>query len=227
MGLDARLAAVASLVPEGARAADVGSDHAYLAMALLRDRGALRVIATDKNPGPCEAARRTLAAAGLTEEIAVRQGDGLAPLSPGEVDEVCIAGMGGGLINTILSDSPKIVASLSRLVLQPMNDAAEVRRWLYEHRWHVAAERLAEADGRLYEIIAAEPGEEPVPETWLLILGPVLWRERPPLFSRHAAYHISRLRRILTGMEKSEAAKKTEAYRQTAGLLRELEEKSQ
>ena len=47
--LDDRLRAVASFVPAGARVADVGSDHAYLAMYLFTDGGADFVIATDKN----------------------------------------------------------------------------------------------------------------------------------------------------------------------------------
>ena len=98
MRLDGRLAAVAALVPRGARAADVGTDHAYLAIALLNEQDVETVIATDKNEGPCEAARRTISASGFTNRVQVRLGDGLAPLSPGEVDTVCIAGMGGGLI---------------------------------------------------------------------------------------------------------------------------------
>ncbi|MBQ9377059.1 MAG: SAM-dependent methyltransferase [Schwartzia sp.] len=224
MGLDGRLAAVAALVPRGARAADIGTDHAYLARALISERGAARVIATDKNEGPCAAARRTLLAAGLAERIPVRCGDGLSAIAPGEVEVVCVAGMGGTLIVSILAAAPEVLSSLSRLVLQPMNDAASLRRWLYANGWHIAEESLALADGRLYEIIAAEPGAEPMPERRLLTLGPVLWRERPPLFARHAEAHIARLRRVADGMEKSEAARGSEAHRRVLEELRELEE---
>ncbi len=223
MRLDDRLAAVAALVPRGARVADIGTDHAYLAMELIDARGAEKVIATDKNEGPCAAARRTLSAAGLTERVPVRIGDGLSPISPGEVDTVCIAGMGGGLIALILEAEPEVLARLSRLVLQPMNDAAALRRRLYESGWHIAEERLATADGRLYEIIAAEPGPEEMPAQWLLTLGPVLWRERPPLFLRHVEAQRERLRRILGGMEKSETARESDAYRETEAELREIE----
>ena len=223
MRLDNRLAAVAALAPRGAKVADVGTDHAYLAIALVEERGAQKVVATDKNEGPCAAAGRTLSAAGLSERVPVRCGDGLAPLSPGEVDTICIAGMGGGLIASILAATPEVLASLSRLVLQPMNDAAALRRWLYENGWHIAEERLATADGRLYEIIAAEPGAEETPETWLLTLGPVLWRERPSLFAIHARAQMERLRRILQGMEKSESARGSEAYRSVSETLEEIE----
>ena len=223
MRLDGRLAAVAALVPRGARAADVGTDHAYLAIALLNEQDVETVIATDKNEGPCAAARRTISASGFTNRVQVRLGDGLAPLSPGEVDTVCIAGMGGGLIASILAEGAEVLAEVSRLVLQPMNDAAALRQWLYDNGWHIVEESLATADGRLYEIIAAEPGTEETPEPWLLTLGPVLWRDRPPLFARHAKAQTERLRRILYGMEKSETARESEAYRKIAGELSEIE----
>lgn len=223
MRLDNRLAAVAAFVPHGAKVADVGTDHAYLAMELIKARGAEKVIATDKNEGPCAAARRTLSAAGLLECVPVRCGDGLIPLLPGEVDTICIAGMGGGLIASILASGVNILKNVSRLVLQPMNDAATLRRWLYENDWHIADESLAAADGRLYEIIVAEPGTEIMPESWLLMLGPVIWRERPPLFLRHAEEKMERLRRILYGMAKSTDAQKSEAYRNIADDLRNIE----
>ena len=95
--------------------------------------------------------------------------------------------MGGGLIASILAEGAEVLAEVSRLVLQPMNDAAVLRQWLYDNGWHIVEESLATADGRLYEIIAAEPGTEETPEPWLLTLGPVLWRDRPPLFARHAS----------------------------------------
>lgn len=187
MGLDARLQSVAALVPPGCRAADIGSDHAYLAMALWQSGKVSRMIATDKHEGPCRAAQRTLAAAGLTADIPVRQGDGLSVLAPDEVDAVCIAGMGGALITGILAAAPEVMERLQRLILQPMNDAPILRRWLYEHDWHLAAEALAEADGRLYEILAAEPGAAPLPELGLLLIGPRLWEQKPPLLPKHIA----------------------------------------
>jgi tRNA (adenine22-N1)-methyltransferase len=223
MRLDGRLSAAAELVPRGASVADIGTDHAYLAIALIQKREAAKVIASDKNEGPCAAARRMLSEAGLSKRVPVRCGDGLSVLVPGEVDTVCIAGMGGGLIASILAAQPGVLAEVSRLVLQPMNDAATLRRWLYENGWHIAEESLATADGRLYEIIAAEPGGEATPEPWLLTLGPKLFQDRPPLFAQHVAAQTERLRRVLRGMERSETARKSEAYQNIAAELRAVE----
>ena len=225
MGLDARLNAVAALVPPMCRAADIGSDHAYLAIALWRSGKVSRMIATDKHEGPCQTAQRTLAAAGLAEEIPVRQGDGLSVLAPGEVEVVCIAGMGGALIASILAAAPEVLSGLRRLILQPMNDAPHLRRWLYEHGWHLTAETLAEVDGRLYEVLAAEPGAAPLPERGLLLIGPCLWADKPPLLRRHVEGLLIKARRMAAGMEKSPTAMAREAYQTCREEIAALEAK--
>lgn len=225
MELDARLRAVAALVPTGCRVADIGADHAYLAMHLWQTGRLSGVIAADKNEGPCRSARRTLSAAGLTMDIPVRQGDGLLVLAPGEADVACIAGMGGALIIAILAAAPEVLRTLRRLILQPMNDAPLLRRWLYEHHWHLAAETLAEADGRLYEILAAEPGAVSLPELGLLLIGPCLWEKKPPLLKKHIESLLLKAYRAAAGMEQSPAAMTREEYRKCKAEIAALEAK--
>lgn len=225
MRIEERLRAVAAMVPPESRVADIGSDHAYLAIYLFRACGAARVIAADKNEGPCKAARQMIKKAGLASEIPVRCGDGLSVLSFGEVDVVCIAGMGGALIARILAASPQVLAGLRRLVLQPMNDAPLLRRWLYEHGWHLTVEMLAQEDGRIYEIMAAEPGEEEIPAEELLVIGPCLWEEKPPLLATHIDGIVKRARRAAAGMEKSPAAQQSESYRKLRAEIEKLEAK--
>ncbi len=225
MRLDERLLAVAALVPEGSRVADIGSDHAYLAINLKTDRHAAFVVATDKNDGPCEAARRTIAAAGLANEIRVRKGDGLEALCAGEVDTACICGMGGELIAAILAKAPLVLAGLNRLVLQPMTDAPLLRRWLYENAWHITAESLAQADGRLYEIMSAAPGEETMPADDMLLIGPCLWREKKPYLNLHITGLLEKRRRAIAGMGLSEKARTTLRYQKLKMEIKFLEAK--
>jgi tRNA (adenine22-N1)-methyltransferase len=60
MTLDDRLQALADFVEPGSRVADVGTDHGYLAIELVKSGKADFVIASDKNSGPLEAAGRSL-----------------------------------------------------------------------------------------------------------------------------------------------------------------------
>jgi tRNA (adenine22-N1)-methyltransferase len=224
MHLDERLQALADFVPEGCRAADIGTDHGYLAAALIQQGKAAFVVAGDKNRGPYEAAIRTVKEQALMEDqIAVRLGDGLAVLQPGEVDTVCIAGMGGVLIASILEAQPEVTAALGTLVLQPMNGAAELREWLYDNAWHISDENLVIADGRIYEVIKAEKGSRKKPGPLDLLVGPKLWQKKPPLMRNHIEALLFQQRRIINGMEKSDRAKGDKRFARVKRLVRSLE----
>ncbi|MCR5756287.1 MAG: class I SAM-dependent methyltransferase [Selenomonas sp.] len=226
MHLDDRLQALADFVPEGSRAADIGTDHGYLAVALIQQGKSSFVVAGDKNRGPYEAARRTVRENVLEEEqVSVRLGDGLAVLQPGEVDTVCIAGMGGVLMTAILESSPSITAELKTLILQPMNGAMELRGWLYDHAWHIVDESLVIDDGRIYEIIKAERGSRKKPSGLDLLVGPKLWRKKPPLLKHHIEALLFQQRRILNGMEKSDRAKGDKRFGQVKRRVKALEER--
>ena len=200
--LDDRLQAVADFVPLSSTVADIGTDHGYLAIELFKINSTRRVIAADLNAGPCQAARRTISEAGFSDSIEVRQGDGLAALTPGEVDTVCIAGMGGKLEADILEARPDVTAKLQCLVLQPQNGFEYLRGWLYDHNWHIEDERLSKVDGRVYQIIKAIQGhKEPLTEAEL-ILGPVLIKKRPVLFAEHVQNNIEQLDKIRQGLQK-------------------------
>ena len=155
----------------------------------------------------------------------MRLGDGLEVVKPGEVDTVCIAGMGGILMNTILEASPEVTEALKTLVLQPMNGAPELREWLYDHEWHIVDENLVIDDGRIYEIIKAEKGSRKKPSGLDLLVGPKLWKKKPPLLKHHIEALLFQQRRILNGMEKSDRAKGDKRYAQVKRRVRALEER--
>ena len=210
--LDNRLQAVADFVKAGRPAADIGTDHGYLALALIQSGKTPHAIAVDKNEGPYLAACRTIQGAGMEQEIEVRLGDGLQPLLPGEATVLCMAGLGGQLLKEILLAKPEVTAKSEQLVLQPMNGTRELRQWLYEAGWHLADEALAEADGRIYEILSAEQGYQPMPEAVMLDIGPCLWANRPPLLQRHIKERLAQLQKAMAGMEESSQARSSQKY---------------
>lgn len=224
MELDNRLRALADLVPPKSRVADIGTDHAYLSVYLVENGKAEFVVAGDKNSGPCEAAARTVRLSGHEDRISVRQGDGLSVLAPGEVDTICIAGMGGGLMCEILGACPKVLKAVGTLVLQPMNDSLELRRWMYRHSWHIEDETLAVAEGRLYEIVMAKKGRRRQPSRIMMEIGPILWEKKTELLRHHMKALLFRNKRIAAGMEKSEEARRSRKYKEIRKDIKTLEE---
>lgn len=152
--LTPRLAAVASLVRDGARVADIGTDHALLPVWLAESGRCPAAIASDIGEGPAAAARRTVEAAGLTGRIAVRVGDGLSPILPQEAEDIVIAGMGGETIAAILAAAPWVRDERLRLVLQPMSRPERLRRFLYENGFAIWRETVVAEGARLYVVMA-------------------------------------------------------------------------
>ena len=157
MELSKRLREIVALVPQGIIVADIGTDHALLPIYLIEKGMASKVIASDINRGPFDAARQAVMTKGLQNEIDVRMGDGLDVLSPGEAQVVVIAGMGGNTIREVLATSFETVSLFERLILQPMNDAYDLRCWLVQNGWCFVDEKLVAEGERLYVIIVAEP----------------------------------------------------------------------
>ncbi len=221
--LTPRLLAVARLVPRGARFADVGTDHAYLPVWLIRQGIISSAIATDLRPGPLERARETLERFRLTGTVQLRLCDGLQGVRPGEVDTVAIAGMGGETIAEILSGAPWLKEMGVRLVLQPMSTQRELRLWLREHAFRIDFETVAEEDGTFYNVLLAVPGQMPPltrGQEWAGLQDP-----ENPLLGAYLGREIDRVRRVLSSLDR---AKQSSGLRQRRLwlelLLRELEQ---
>lgn len=203
ISLGPRLQQVAAFVPEGARLADIGSDHGYLAAWLLQNRRICCAIAGELNREPAERARQTVRATLLQEQMQVREGAGLTVLAPAEVDTVVIAGMGGATIAEILESNPVVLPTLQRLVLQPNAAGAQVRFWLAEHGWAIVQEALVMENNIIYEIIVAEPGKMQPLNQLQAEIGPVLLAERPENFRARVLAAIEARQHVATQLQRS------------------------
>ena len=225
MKIGERLQAIADMVPVGMAMADIGTDHAYLPIYLITNDIVTQAIAGDIHQGPYLSAKNSVATAQLEQVISVRRGNGLEVVSPGEAEVVVIAGMGGLNIIDILRSCPAVTAALKYLIVQPMIAAASVRMWLQSNGWQIVNEQLVQEDGKLYQIIAAKPGESPPFEPILYEIGPLLWQGRHPLLRLHIEELIEHLRGVLASMAGSAEAIHSTKYREFTDKLKDLEDK--
>ena len=190
--LDKRLSAVAALVRQGSRLADIGTDHAYLPVYLVQSGVCPSAIASDIGAGPLEAAHRTVTENGLTREIALRLGDGLSTVSADEVEDIAIAGMGGETIAAILEAAPWVQNEGVRLILQPMTRAEDLRRWLLSRGFSVLEEHLIRDKHHLYPVLAVEYTAAPVCEDEVAIYGGFFTPEEGRPYRQMMAQHLLR-----------------------------------
>ncbi|MCK3881846.1 tRNA (adenine-N(1))-methyltransferase [Streptococcus suis] len=182
--LSRRLEAVASYVPQGARLADVGSDHAYLPLFLVEQGRIDFAVAGEVVQGPYQSALQNVEQAGQSDKISVRMANGLAAVElDDQVSTVTIAGMGGRLIAEILEAGKDKLGSVERLVLQPNNREDDVRRWLLAHDFQLVAEEILEENDKIYEILVAEKGNVDLTADQLRF-GPYLLEEQSTTFQK-------------------------------------------
>lgn len=200
--LSNRLAAVAGLVLPGKAAADIGTDHAYLAVYLIVNGVCPVVVATDRVRGPLASASQLVDLLSLNKQISVRLGEGLTIIEPGEVQTVCIAGMGGYTIRDILVNSPAVVAGVERLVLQPQSNISVLRRYLCENGWKLVEEDIVYDSGFYYEVLAVEKGRMELSEIELEF-GPLLMSKSHPLLRPYLSLKKMDLVSLITELQLS------------------------
>lgn len=148
MKLPKRLRAVLEAIPQADTIADIGTDHGYLAVAMIQTGTARRVVAGDIHEGPWRTAKNYVQKMNMEEVISCRLGNGLAVLEENEADGAVICGMGGLEMIDIIESAP---SPLSFFVLQPQRNQGDLRKFLLTKQYIPVYEGLVEDMGRIYE----------------------------------------------------------------------------
>lgn len=151
-----RLLTAIPFVREGKRFADIGTDHAYLPIYLMGINKISFAVAADINKGPLDKAKENIEKYGYNDSIKTVLCDGLKKVSPEEVDDIAIFGMGGELIVKIIDEAPWLKDSSKRLILQPMTHPEKLREYLCTNGFTIVDESLSYDRGKIYQTICAE-----------------------------------------------------------------------
>lgn len=212
MILTPRLACMAALVPQGARLADIGTDHGKLPISLLLNGRITEAIGSDIRSGPLAHAERNAKEHNVS--LSLRLAPGLEAVQAGECDTVTIAGMGGQTIAEILTAAPWTEAGGHLLLLQPMTMIYELRQWLYAHGYAIERETLCREDRRRYVILSVRGGvskkEVPLAEC---VVSPALLRAEGAADYLEQLYR--REKKALDGMEQGASENERLAYQRT------------
>ena len=239
MELSTRLKAVADFVTAGYKLADIGTDHAYIPIALMEQNLIPGAIAMDINEGPLQRAGEHIAENRMEKKIEIRLSNGFSALKKGEAESAVIAGMGGGLMIRILTEGERIAKSLKECILQPQSEIERVRKFLLEEGYDILDENMVKDDGKYYTILKvcplkktsdkeAESGEEikagKRTEMWSepeLKYGRFLLQNRNPVLREYLQREILIREQILAGLDGKENRR---IEQRRTELKKELEE---
>lgn len=233
MELSKRLSAVAALVTEGLRLADIGTDHAYIPIYLVSTGKIPGALAMDVNRGPLLRAEENIRLYGLEEKIKIRISDGLASLHAGEAESAVIAGMGGPLTIRILREGREKAAGLKECILQPQSEIEKVRAFLLEEGFFFLREDMVEEDGKYYPMMKVKPpaacgacgghGSAGWNEAELRY-GKMLLEEKDPVLRNYLEREICIRKRIMAGLKNNGSEKAAARRRELEEELRIAEE---
>lgn len=150
MELSKRMTMLCNMVPEGTVLCDVGCDHGFVSIELIKRHICPHIIATDVRSGPLSRAEEHVAQEGLRSEIELRLSDGLEQVKISEVDGFLAAGMGGKLILHIMEKSLVKIRKMSYMILQPQSELQEVRKYLRQKQFQILKEDMVQEEGKFY-----------------------------------------------------------------------------
>ena len=220
--LSDRLLTCCRFVKPGDRVADVGCDHGYLGIYLLKQGIAAFVMESDVAEGPLQSAMRNAVKYGTKSKMSFHLSDGVKNI-PRDFDTLVCAGMGADTIISILDHAPWLKDSRYRLVLQCQSKRPELRQWLYDTGYRIHRETLAKDGKFVYSImeVVYEPGHHITPaETYLT---PQLLEDNHPLLPEYYARVKHGLELTVFGMKRAES-EQLPIYESILSDLTKLEE---
>lgn len=224
MNLSKRLQKIADFVPADSKVCDIGTDHGYIPVYLVKENISNKVIGTDISKGSLDKIIDLVEKEKLQDLIDIRLGDGLYILSPNEVSTLIIAGMGGLLISEILEDGKDVANTIENFILQPMVGVEELRRYLIENKFKIIDEELVLEDGKYYEIIFAKEGDQIIDKDIYFEISEILIKKKHPLLRSFIEHKKNKIKSILKDIESIDTERSKDRYNQIKSKLDKYQE---
>ena len=204
--LTPRLRMIADLVPKCNTVCDIGTDHGYVAIYLAKKGIAKKVIAADIKQGPLNQAEKNIDLFNASDMVETRLSNGFEHIRQNEADCAIIAGMGGETIIEILKNEK----GCKHFVLQMQTAHRDLREYLSENGFVIEKEAIAQEGRKMYTALLCTRGEKYSLSEIEKEIGPLLIKDRPPLFTEYIKYRLFEIDSILERMGNATSSPKKE-----------------
>ena len=151
--INKKLLTIAKLINKNEIVLDVGCDHAYLPIYLVKNKLCKKVIASDISEGALKIASKNIAKENLN--IKLYLSDGLNNINE-NYDCLVISGMGTKSIISILKNKKLC----NHIILSSNNNLYELRLFMNKIGYKIDKEKIIYEKGKYYNIVSYYKGKE-------------------------------------------------------------------
>ena len=178
--LSKRLLAIANLIDDNSKVADIGCDHGLVSIYLAMNKQNISIIASDINQNALDNAIKNINKYHLEDKIKVCLSNGLDNIND-EIDTIIISGMGGHTIVDILTNNQEKLHTVNNIIIQSNNDIEYVRRKIVKLGYYIKKEELILDKNIYYTIILFTKGKKKYTNKEYYF-GPILLKENSKIF---------------------------------------------
>ncbi|MBQ1467090.1 MAG: SAM-dependent methyltransferase [Solobacterium sp.] len=216
--MNKRLKAIEQLVPKDRITADIGTDHAYLPIQLVKTGKCSKVYACDIRRGPLAIAEENIRNAGYTRHIPVILSDGFEYV-PMDTDCVVIAGMGVYTGVGILEKALNRLSLLKEIIVQVNDDVPVLRKWISDHGYTILEEDIVTDKKHTYMIVVFSADDHSGYSEEEILFGPVLLQKKDPVFQQYWQARKQFLEQVLPMKKPAEKPAVVKEIEMIAGML--------
>ena len=221
MKINERLKKIGDLVKANSFCLDIGCDHAFLDIYLVKKNKNIKAVASDVIEGPLEQAKKNIKREGLENKIEIRLGDGLDIYTP-EIDTIIISGMGGRSMIGIFKKHEEYLKNIKSIILSPNNYQEDVKRYLTKKGFIITREELVQEKKFIYQIIVFEQGRKKYTKKEYFF-GPYFLTHKDQLFKEYFARELLSRKILLQVLPKNYIYKKLVTKREIKMIEKELD----
>lgn len=200
--MNKRLKAIKSLVEPNCIVADIGTDHAFVPIALIKEGIAKKCYACDVIEGPCKIAQAHIEKEGLADVIQVIQSDGFENV-PADAEVAIIAGMGCTTAKDIMEAAMDSLCNYKQIIVQVNKDVMDLRQWISDHHFTIVDEKLV-YDDRYYQIVVFNTNYHQEYSDIEITFGPQILKQKDELFIDYCEESLKTFESILTVLPKTD-----------------------
>ncbi len=222
MNINNRLKKIGDLVETNSFCLDVGCDHAFLDIYLVKQNRNIQTIASDIAEGPLEQAKKNIKKYHLEDKIETCLGSGLNTYKEG-IDTIIISGMGGRNIIGICKENSQILKKIKTMIISPNNYQEDVKRYLCKNGFYIEKEEFVKDSRFIYQIILLKQGKKHYSKKEYFF-GPVFLAKKGPLFKEYYERELKSREIWMSLLPKNYLLKRLQTKKEMKWLKEELKD---